>query len=276
MRFVDNKGLSINEAYKDILSSNGLDDFTALMGFEGGRLETEKSGKRSVVNFELTSGGGKLGFYLKRHFEKGSKGLKSLLGWSGAEDARNEWDKMILLSELGFHTMTPVAFGCSDEGSAPASLTLTEEIRGAVRVEDHIPALAGEEGGVQKKRELIRRLAVLASDFHGRGLNHQDFYLGHFFIRPGSDELFIVDLQRVQKREAPVKRWVLKDLSQLAFSASITDNITRTDMFRFALAYFDTERLGAEDKAMVRTIISKVDKIAKHTEKLLARRKGSK
>jgi predicted Ser/Thr protein kinase len=61
------------------------------------------------------------------------------------------------------------------------------------------PPLSKE--GIFKKRELIKRVAILARDFHRNGLNHQDFYLGHLFIRQGDGEIFIIDIQRVHQRQ---------------------------------------------------------------------------
>jgi heptose I phosphotransferase len=315
MRFLKHKGLTINKDFLPLLSENELDSFDSLMSFSAGELETEKRG-RSVVRFSLasleidgsegvletekhdrsiaeigfeSSKGGlegelKKSFYLKRHTAAAktslSARLRGVIKGAGAEDALNEWEMTLLLLKEGFSVPMPVAYGERKD----ASLTLTEELYNAVRVEDYLPRLSDSKtgfAGVLKKRRLIKKLGSLAGDFHQKGFNHRDFYLGHFFINPdlpdipdtNDTEIFILDLQRVQRRKNPVKRWVLKDLSQLAFSASITENISSTDMMRFAYAYFGVGKLSSDNKSMIREVLGKVARIASHTEKLLAKRK---
>jgi len=280
MRFIEHNGLLINESYLETLKRAGLDSFGALADYTGGR-EFKRKSARSVVRIEVPGVvccGGSKAFYLKRHYEEdgaGKGGLGGfLLGQRGLrEDAGNEWEKIILLTELGFPTMIPVAYGVGNNNGTQ-SLTLTEEIYDSIRVEDYIPGL-GKNGreGVLKKREVIRALALLARRFHDTGFNHQDFYLGHFFIRPATAELFMVDLQRVQKREAPQQRWVIKDLSQLAFSALETDNFSRADLVRFGHAYTGRKKFNAEDRKAIKKIMAKAEKIARHTVKLLERRR---
>jgi heptose I phosphotransferase len=269
MDFTDCNGIVINTAFLRLLKDAGLDGFSALMEREGGTVFKKKKA-RSVVRFELPDGDGRKAFYLKRHFDadadKGGRGLGRFLKAKRPEDACNEWERMIELANEGFLTMIPVAFG---EGGG-CSLTLTEEIYDSVRVEDYIPLLeAGGRGGVSEKRDIIKRVAALAARFHAKGFNHQDFYLGHIFIRPTTGELFLVDLQRVQRRAAPVERWVVKDLAQFVFSAMAIDNFSGVDLVRFGHAYLGKEKFDADDKKLIRKILAKSGRISRHTVKLL-------
>jgi heptose I phosphotransferase len=271
MHFINHNGLIINERFFELLKAHGLDSFECLLNYEGGSVFNKKK-THSVVRIELGEGEG---FYLKRHFWSAGERVKALFARDRPEEGRNEWEGILLLEELGFPTMVAVAFGeeRSFFGLPSVSLTLTEEIYGAERVEDYIPSLTGR---VIEKRELVRRLGLLARDFHRKGLCHQDFYLGHFFINPETGELFLVDLQRVHKRKAVRKTDRIKDLAQLTFSARNTENFTWTDLVRFAHTYLGKEKFDNSDKRMIRRIFKKSEKIARHTEKLLRARQSGK
>ncbi|MBI5598236.1 MAG: hypothetical protein HY890_00690 [Deltaproteobacteria bacterium] len=281
MRFIRHNDLIINEKFLGLLKANGLDGLDVLMDYGGGNtVIVKRKAARSVVRFDLGGAEGKKTFYLKRHCRSVEARVKRLFSLSLAADGRNEWEKIILLTELGFPTMVPVAYG---EKAGGGSFTLTEELYGCVRVEDYIPALSSRlKGfdGVIEKRRLIKRLALLAREFHAKGFNHQDFYLCHFFIRPATGEFFIVDVQRVQKRDGlpalrwdAKDRWVVKDLAQFAFSAKNTENFSSADLVRFGHAYLGKDRFGREDKKRIRGILAKSRRIARHDAKLLERMK---
>jgi heptose I phosphotransferase len=274
MRFIKHNGLVINEGFLALLKDNGLDGFESLMKYRGGKVCTEKK-LHSVVRVELGEGEERRAFYLKRHYRPGGGFIRGMLPLPPREDGRNEWEKIALLTGLGIQTMLPVAFGEKSGlwGLPGRSLTLTEEIYGTERVETYIPSLARKlpgYDGVREKRGLIRRLGSLARDFHSKGLHHQDFYLGHFFIRPATGELFLIDLQRVHRRIPLPERLRIKDLAQFAFSVLGVENFSRTDLVRFAYAYLGEKRFDKGDKRVIRRVLKKAEKIARHTEKLLA------
>ncbi|MCK5235543.1 MAG: glycosyltransferase [Deltaproteobacteria bacterium] len=272
LKFNDIDGITISEAFEEVLASNGLCGFEKLFGFEGGEFEVERE-ERSVVRFEVKDkNAGLKVFYLKRHTGIQKRSIKSMIT-RGSEDGRNEWEMMISLLRDGFLTMTPVAYGQKKEGGLQKSLTLTEEIYNGVRVEDYIPTLAAKgKDGVKEKRKVIGDVGRLARRFHDAGYNHQDFYLGHIFITPASGELFLIDLQRVQKRERVGKKWVVKDLSQLVYTALICDNFSSTDLVRFAYAYLGKAGFDKDDKKMIKEILAKAERISRHTVKLLRRK----
>lgn len=273
--FVVHNDLLINKGFLEMLRNSNLADFQALKDFEGGTL-LKRNKFRSVMRIEVD---GKI-FYLKRHFWPWKERIKSFVPWIKKEDARNEWKNMILLDSLGFNTMTPVAFGEKKRFGMPyLSLTMTENIYDAESLEVYLPKHFSpplNKSQIYAKRELIRKIANLARSFHNNGLNHQDFYLGHLFIRPDDGELFIIDIQRVHHRKNIRRHDMIKDLAQLAFSAEGLGIFTRTDFMRFIHAYLDREKLTPADKKIIRKILSKVKKIEKHTVKLLERRKKQK
>ncbi|MFZ3072177.1 MAG: lipopolysaccharide kinase InaA family protein, partial [Thermodesulfobacteriota bacterium] len=268
MRFVKHRDIIVNEEYLPLLKSEGMDSFASLFGYGGGA-SVKKKKTRSVVRVIL----GDKTFYLKRHHYSLKERLRNLCPCVLPEDAKNEWEKMILLSESGFLTMKPVAYGEEKTlGTISASFTLTEEVSSAVRAGDYIGSLA-DKGieGVKKKREIIKSIALIAKDFHLQGFNHQDFYLGHFFVISSTSEIFIMDVQRVQKRNRPIKSRVIKDLGQFVFSAKNTANFSVTDLVRFGHAYLGKLKFDKDDRSMVKKVFLKAERIMRHDAKLLAR-----
>ena len=87
---------------------------------------------------------------------------------------------------------------------------------------------------------------------HTHGLNHRDCYFCHFHLdrsgvsgnpqsairNPKSTELrlYVIDLHRAQIRRRTPRRWLIKDLAGLYFSA-LGIGLTRTDRLRFIRAY---------------------------------------
>ena len=76
--------------------------------------------------------------------------------------------------------------------------------------------------GDAKLRTLAQRMAALVRAFHAGGWCHRDLYLCHIFVREGAGgdfELTLIDLQRVFRPPCLTRRWRVKDLAQLAYSA---------------------------------------------------------
>ncbi len=269
--FTQRQGLTINNDYLDLLHQNSLSDFTVLKNYTGGTLLKDNV-FRSVMRFELDG----RTFYLKRHFWPYRKKIKSILPYLKNEDAVGEWKNILLLSELGFNTMTPVAFGEKKRAGIPVfSLTLTEDIYDAEKLENYFPAnftppLTGDK--IMKKRTLIRMIAALAADLHEKGLNHQDFYMGHLLIRSPEGPIFIIDLQRMHRRTSIRRLDRIKDLAQVAYSARCTGVMSKSDFMRFAHTYFGTDKLSSRNRGLIKSIMAKERRIAKHDAKLKMRR----
>lgn len=270
--FISYNDLLINEDFLDLLRANNLADFQALKEFEGGSL-FKKNKFRSVARIELKD----RVFYLKRHFWPWKERIKSIIPWLKKEDARNEWNNLLLLKRLGFNTMTPVAFGEKRRFGMPCfSLTLTENLYDCEKMEKYLPSTFAPPLGVSKvaeKRAFLRKLAVFARDFHNNGLNHQDFYLGHLYVRPADSSIFIIDIQRLHHKKSISSHDRIKDLAQLTYSARTLFIFTRTDFMRFIHTYLGKERLYCHDRKLIRKILTKTEKIAAHDAKLQARKR---
>ncbi|MCH9022977.1 MAG: hypothetical protein IID32_09455 [Planctomycetes bacterium] len=94
-------------------------------------------------------------------------------------------------------------------------------------------------------------------------------YLCHFLLKPTdhtAPALYLIDLHRLQIRKKTPPRWIIKDLAQLHYSA--LNLLTKTDMLRFLLQYFNTKKLTKKQKRLIPPILRKSNQIAAHDRKL--------
>ena len=189
---------------------------------------------------------GNSGYFAKIHRGVGwVEIMKNLLqGRLPVLGARNEWLALRALRNAGVRSMTPVLF--CERGLNPAtrkSAILTESLEPKVTLEDFAP------GEPVLKRQLVTEVASMAGKMHRAGVNHRDFYLCHFLMDAGPAKdleeateqdkgpvLHLIDLHRAQIRQNVPRRWVVKDLGGLLFSAFEKD-LTRRDLLRFVRTY---------------------------------------
>ncbi len=158
--------------------------------------------------------------------------------------ARNEWQAIRRLRELGVDSMRAVAFG--QRGSNPArqcSFIVTEELAPTISLEDYALDWKRNPPPVRLKRALISGVAEAARRMHEGGVNHRDFYICHFLLHldpsptPEKLRLSLIDLHRAQLRTRTPPRWRDKDLAALYFSV-LDVPLTRRDLLRFLTVYF--------------------------------------
>jgi len=270
--WVEASGMVVSPEVLPLLRRAGLASFDDFMNFSGGTRICHKRG-RSVVRFEIDG----RAFYLKRNRLHRVEFWKALarLRWP-ALGAMVEWENILALQKAGIPTVVPVAVGertCC--GLETASFTVTEELYGAEPLDTVVRREFAGPLTPEKRREkwlLIRSLAAVARKFHDGGMNHQDFYLNHFFL--GQDgTIYLLDLQRVGCRVQVPRRYLIKDLAQLNYSAYNYRVGTASDRMRFFLSYLGLSTLGAAEKRLARLVAAKTDRIARHDVKLRERRR---
>jgi heptose I phosphotransferase len=114
-------------------------------------------------------------------------------------------------------------------------------------------------------RQIVAGVADVASAMHSAGLHHQDFYLTHLMM-PTSGlpaPIHVLDLGRARLRKRLDRRWIVKDLAQLNYSA---DGISASERLRFLTRYLG-RRLTRADRALVSSVIRKSRWIARHSRK---------
>lgn len=262
----------IAEDARSCLQTVGLTEFRHFMDYSDGRRICHKRG-RSTVRLQV----GERAFYLKRnrfHWVEFVKGLSRLR--LPVRGAFKEWHNIERVRKTGVPTVKPVAFGERPVmGIETCSFTMTEELYGCIPLDQVLSRefrgpLRSEQRA--RKRRLIRQLGEIARILHGHGLYHQDFYLSHFFLGP-EDRLYLIDLQRVLHRPLRSGHFRIKDLGQLNYAASRLSCLSRTDRLRFMQAYLGHAGLTVAEKHLVKAVMAKTARIARHDVKLHARRR---
>ena len=222
-------------------------------------------------NFHLveTIDGVAYDLYLKRHWGCQIKESLKLLVTSSpfATAGRREWENTLTLEGLGIQTMRPVAFGEKKFGFFEIrSFVVTEKIPAAVPLDDYLKErFTGKIHGaaLREKRSLLWDIGDLARKLHSAGLTHMDLYLNHFFVREtqsGERVLHLIDLQRVAKRWLFRRRWIVKDLAAILYSARDL-GLSRTDFARIFTAYFDGTH-SRKDRGLIRTALNRAGGMA--------------
>jgi len=264
----DQGHLTVNHDFAPLLRSHGLTTFDSIMNFAGGQIAKNLLRERTTVRLELTNADGNAQtLYLKRHTRTPLKEyLKPLLRLTRPiVGARNEWEAILRFHEAGIATMVPVALG---EFGAQSFL-LTSAIEGCQKLSEWMTSHVRPRtnGQLTTLRQIIEGLADVARTMHSAALHHQDFYLTHLMIpqtgppRP----IRVLDLGRVGRSPSPYlsRRWIVKDLAQLDYSATAA---TASDRLRFLKRYLGRPIADA-DRSLIRRIRRKSLAIARHSRK---------
>ena len=271
----DGSGL-VHGGYKRFLDIAQLRDMDSVFSFGGGeRLEKPGLGVRERIRFELPlEGDQKVTMYLKRYGYPGFGALvrRLLSRRSRAGAAVYDFDAALRLAEKGIAVPRPVAFGEQRNWlGEQRSFVMMEELPEADALERLLPQWAEKQKGyalLRDKKEMIRQVAELVGHLHRAGLYHRDLYLSHIFLSRdgfGGERLNLIDLQRVFRPLIRRRRWQVKDLAQLYYSAR--DYFSATDIIRFLRHYLNGKRLSAEDKRMVQAVQRKAKRIERHVKK---------
>ncbi|QFU74213.1 lipopolysaccharide core heptose(I) kinase RfaP [Halioglobus maricola] len=195
---------------------------------------------RKTLRFSI----GSKSFFLKLHSGVGwGEIVKNLLQLRlPILGASNEYRAVLALSELGVDTMSVAAYASS--GANPAqqhSLIVTDDLVGTVSLEDYCMDWASAPPEYSTRLKILLKLADSAGRMHRAGINHRDFYICHFHLDESTLDqprptCHIIDLHRAQLRARTPRRWRVKDIAGLYFSA-MDCGLSRRDLFRFIHHY---------------------------------------
>jgi len=234
--------LFLNEEFENAWA--GKDPFAEAFALQGEVFRTVKS--RRTFRFELN---GK-GYFAKLHHGVGWREIiKNLLQCKKPVlSARNEYQAIRRLEALGIPTMKVVAFG--ERGKNPAriqSFIITQELTDTLSLEDFCRDWKTTPPSFALKRALIEYVAGVSRLLHRNGVNHRDYYICHFLLKKEqlpAIQAHLIDLHRAQLRRRTPRRWVVKDVAGLWFSA-MDIGLTHRDRLRF-IASYSTRPLRAE------------------------------
>ena len=262
----DSGKLTVNREFAETLRAAGLTAFDAIWNHTGGSIAKNLLKERTTTRLSVRDREGtEQVFYLKRHTRPPFKEyIKPLLRLTWPIlGARPEWDAILRFHSAGIATMTPAALG----ESGGRSFLLTAAIEGCRKLSHLMDAEhhSAEPESEQKKRTIVVSIAKAAQTMHAAGMHHQDFYLTHLMVpesgRP--DPLYVIDLGRVRHSDRLSRRWIVKDLAQLNYSAH---HASRSERLRFFREYLGRPLTDA-DRHLLRSIARKSARIARHSRK---------
>lgn len=235
---------------------------------------------RITLRFTLDDAGRERAFYIKRHGRSALKEyIKPLLSFRWPIlGARNEWNALLEFHDAGLPTMMPVALGQSGSNS----FLITEALENCTKLSEltsptTTPAETEPRRRVDSahavgpdRTSLVKGIARMTRTMHAAGLHHQDYYLGHLLLpnvaaagEAPPDRVYVIDLGRVRKQQPLAKRWIVKDLAQLNYSAR---EARPAERIRFLREYLG-RKIGTSDRALIASIESKTAAIARHSQK---------
>ena len=265
----DDGRLLVNGRFAELLKANGLTSFESLFNHSDGEIVRQLD-NRATSRIVLRGQRSEEAVFLKRH-ERASLAQRArplLRGSLPTLGARREWDAILRFHAAGLPTMTPVAFGES-EGR---SLVMTQDLHAKGTLLAWVNetfAGAGAETSASPAtitslvRRLAEQIAEIARRMHDCGMHHQDFYLNHLLYCGAIEEfdIRVIDLGRVRQPRRLARRWIIKDLAQLDFSAR---RLGCSQRLRFLRLYLGRP-FRPEDRRLVRRIAAKSRRIAAHT-----------
>jgi hypothetical protein len=247
------------------LAAKGLNRFHRIMTASDGRCEKVLP-DHEVWHFRIEGAAASpRGLFVKRHRARTWEGrLRAIFGLPPAPTpGRIEAANVGRLTAQGIAVMRLIAYGEKQYADGlQESFVITEELDEYAELPHYLrryfsgkPSRSGE----RELRRLIREIAGIVRRFHGAGYNHRDLYCRHFFVKeqaPGRREIRLIDLQRVQLRRWRRRRWIVKDLAQLAWSAPRAC-IRCKHKIAFLHEYFGVKKFSPEQKRLIRSVIRK-------------------
>jgi heptose I phosphotransferase len=274
-------GMRIDPRFMSILARAGVQGADDIFALQNGD-SLQKPGlatHRDRIRLELSNGNGNSHtLYLKRYRRPPFREQLWRIASSGARrsSAGRESHFIKRLSEIGIPTVKRVSDG--QEMSGPwerRSFIVTEGLSG-VSLERHLQQGSADPSSlpsIHDRREIIRQLALIARLMHNNRLYHRDLYLSHIFLTRNADGgivLRVIDLARMIEKPLRTRRWRIKDLAALDFSAT-APLVTRADRLRFMKIYCGKETSREELKREVAVIAARTRKIARHDARRRAR-----
>jgi tRNA A-37 threonylcarbamoyl transferase component Bud32 len=261
-------GFWVDEDYKSAFSQAGLNSVDAVFSFEGDYTLSKPAlaRHRSRIRFEISNPATTL--FLKRY--ENPPVFEQIKNWIShrcvASTMFYDLDAALKLAAAGINTPRPVCYGRQwGLFFEKQSFIVTEQIPGE-SLERLLPDCfaADANENLKERRKFIAELAQFAGKFHNTGYRHRDFYFAHIFHHNG--DFYLIDLQRASRPLLLAKRYRIKDVAQLSYSAP-KKYFSRTDRLRFYLAYAAKAQLGPRDKVFIQAVLRKMSQMAEHDRK---------
>jgi len=173
------------------------------------------------------------------------------------------------LTTAGLNTPKTIAYGEQWEALfEKRSFVITEKIPDAESLERKLPDCFNKQptiANLKRRRHFIAQLAGFIKKFHETNYRHRDLYFSHIF-HSDNNKFYLIDLARAFKPLILRRRFQLKDIAQVYYSAP-GRYFSNTDRLRFYLGYTSQRKLTSNDKVFIRKVINKVKRMERHNIK---------
>ena len=184
-----------------------------------------------------------------------------------------ELEAVSKLTAAGINTPKVISYG-EQWGTLfeTRSFIITEKIPEAESLERKLPDCFDKPATIENlklrkeslglRRNFIVQSAAFINKFHETNYRHRDLYLSHIFYSDNG-EFYLIDLARVFRPLVLCRRFQIKDIAQVYYSAP-GKHFSKTDRMRFYTAYIGQKRLTKKDKEFIRKVINKAERMARH------------
>ncbi|MCP4257780.1 MAG: hypothetical protein GY774_09680, partial [Planctomycetes bacterium] len=269
------KSFFIDREYQTALSESGLTSIEEVFSFEAAKnltksnLASYRSRLQFEINFPETASSTTV--FMKRYDCPPVK--VQLRNWLSHHNHRSEavreYDAAYKLTASGIDTPKVISYG--EQRNAffeTRSFIITEKIPDAESLERKLPDCFEGPANIEKlklRRNFIVQAATFIKKFHETNKRHRDLYLSHIFYGE-SGKFYLIDLARVFRPILRRKRFLIKDVAQVYYSAP-SKHFSKTDRMRFYMTYSGQSKLRRKDKAFIRKVINKAEQMALHDKK---------
>lgn len=269
-------GLLVNRDYLQLLERRGLCSVASIMEAEATQ-ELIYNRTKQIALFALSDRDPAQTIFVKRHRVRFTL-LERIKGWlneSVVPDGMREWNNLLAFHRCGLPAVTAVAAGERlVQGRVKESFVMTLGLDGYRPLDEFLverfSSAPLEPTRLHEQRSLIGAVAALTRSMHWAGFNHRDFYSCHVYVKQSDDKTFdlrLIDLQRVDYRDALRGRWLNKDLAALHYS-SLCLPLSDWDRLRFFVAYGGGSASRRTRRRQIRRVLRKSRTIARHDAKL--------
>ena len=184
--------------------------------------------------------------------------------------AINAWRALNLMQQNGVAVARPVAYA-DQMGWPPTrrSFIVMSAIENFIDLENLVIEGRWKKLNRSQQDKLIIEVARMTQAMHKQGINHRDCYLCHFLLdknwlddTTGLPMISMIDFHRARIKSPIVKKWLIKDLGALYYSAMNTQ-LSQRQAWLFIKTYGSYESITAfkKDISMWRLIVEKAQSI---------------
>jgi len=265
----------VDAEYKTALSKIGLTSIDAVFSFDTAKNLTKSNLApfRSRLQFEVEGPESQspTTLFLKRYENPPIHvQLKNWLAHRKLTSCAScEFEPTRELPITGINTPKVIAYGEQWSGLfEKRSFMITEKIPDAEALERQLPDYFNAPTtpqNLKQRRYFIIQLAAFVRKFHQTGYRHRDLYFSHIF-HDSNGVFHLIDLARAFRPALLRRRFQIKDIAQIHYSAP-AEYFFRSDRLRFYLAYTAQRKLTTSDKAFIREVLAKANRMARHDRK---------